>query len=409
MSNEFKNQENNDIKDNDINNIETSKKNIKINIQILSISLLLSGFGILMVYSSSFYFSITSISKLSYASYFSSSIKYFIIACLAMYIGYITPIRIIKKLSLLGFFVSIFLLFALPILGTANKGATRWISLGAFTIQPSEIAKVGIILFISYISDYLKKYKKNINTLLFLMLVITITSFLIKKLSNDLSSSILVFVLGIMGISSIGYNIIKATSAITLLSFPILYYLKNKFIDNIQNLDNSNFRIIRIKSFIDTIFDKTYAFKEENYQQMYSIYAIAEGSILGCGLGAGLVKTRLPEPYSDFIFAVICEEMGFLGAAIVIISIFIIVYNLFMIAKNSKDDFCFTFSSMTGFMIGSQTILNIFVVTGLAPVTGVTLPFLSRGGSSLLIIFFCLGICLNIDLNNKLENYIKNI
>ena len=290
--------------------------------------------------------------------------------------------RKLKRFAFWLYCIANFLLVFVFLFGTAKKGARRWIYLpvvGSF--QPSELAKVAIILFISCLIASNKNILKDISGHIFCAVFVFLTVILIA-LAN-LSTAIIV--------SLIGFGIIFIASPYTAIFFisgligasGLVFYMSRA----------KDFRGGRFSAWLDPFSDPS----ATGYQIVQSLYAVASGGIFGLGLGQSRQKLGfLPEAHNDIIFSIICEELGFFGAMIVLILFAILIWRGIKIAVNATDLFGTLVASGIVIMIASQVIINVAVVTNSIPNTGVPLPFISYGGTSVAIMMMLIGILLNI-------------
>ena len=345
---------------------------------ILSV-VLISLFGLLMIYSSS---NIWALYKYNDAfKYFKNQSVFFILGLILMYLVSKIDYKIyFKKSNLIILTCIIFLILVLiPGIGTVRNGSRSWFKIGSFGIQPSEFTKLGLIIFTS---KYLTKNKKMLPIILFLGFIFTLI-----MLQPDFGTG-MVLVMSIFGILFIGG-----------MELSFIYKLIFLGLAGITGLIIiAPYRLARILSFLNPWSDPL----GSGFQIIQSLYAIGPGGLFGLGLGNSIQKYfYLPEPQTDFIFAIISEELGIMGVIIVSILFITIIYCGFKISINTEDNFAKYLSYGITFSMAFQTILNLMVVVGLIPVTGVTLPFLSYGGSSLLISMISIGILLNISKNSN--------
>lgn len=278
----------------------------------------------------------------------------------------------------------ILLIIVLTPIGLVRGGARSWIGIGDFSIQPAEFMKLGIIIFTAkFLSKNEGIMRKNIPFYLY-MLVVGIVFGLIL-LQPDFGSGIILvlavvlmlFVGGIQ-IKNIVIGIIIAIIGVTAMVLIAPY------------------RLERIESFLNPWSDPL----GSGFQIIQSLYAISPASLFGYGLFNSKQKYfYLPEPQNDFIFAIICEELGIIGGLIVILLFAVLIYIGYKLSKSCKDLFASYLSFGFTSLLMVQVFINIAVVIGLIPVTGVTLPFISYGGSSLVISMFMMGIIVNIMKN----------
>lgn len=297
---------------------------------------------------------------------------------------------------------TIILLISVIILGTVNKGAKRWIDLGFTQFQPSEFAKIFLIIFLA---TYIYKRRETINTFKTIFGAVLLYGFGMGLIliEPDLSTTIIIFLTfcGIMFLSGIHYKIVTAVLVIAIPVVCILGYFIIQPETGKKILEEYQYN--RIIGFFQE--DNEIA-KQIRYQQENSLLAIGSGGLTGKGLyndDTTSVKNGnlLSESHTDFIFTIIGEELGFIGGAAVIILIFLVVLECFIIGSRAPDLagrlFCYGFGSL----IGVQSFVNISVATMLLPNTGITLPFLSYGLTSLLSLYCGIGIVLNIGLQRN--------
>jgi cell division protein FtsW len=285
------------------------------------------------------------------------------------------------KLVLIICFV-LLVLVLIPGVGLMRGGARSWIGVGAFSIQPSEFMKLAMIAFLAkYLSENQKKitsFKKGLLPSLSLVFF----AFGMIMLQPDLGTGtvmvgtcmVMIFVAGGRISHFVGLGLIGVAGFVGLiLSAP--------------------YRIKRITSFLDPWEDPL----GSGFQIIQSLYAIGPGGLMGLGLGKSRQKFfYLPEPQTDFIFAIIAEELGFIGGSLIILLFALLLWRGVRIALGAPDLFGSFLAIGIISMIAIQVIINIGVVIGLMPVTGITLPFLSYGGSSLTLMLMAVGVLLNI-------------
>ena len=355
---------------------------MKLNKLLLFDVIFLMLFGLLMIYSSS---SIWSEYK------FGNSFHYVLYQGIFIIISIILMIILSKidyhvyyKLSTKLLITSIILLVLvlIPGIGIIRNGSRSWFGIGGFGIQPSEFAKLALIIFVSkYLeksNKFIKDYKRGVFPIISVLLLI----FGLIMLEPDFGTGMIIVVsiialLFISGVNMKFFLILGGVGIIGIIGLIIV----------------APYRMDRITSFINPWSDPL----GTGFQIIQSLYAIGPGGLLGMGLFHSRQKHfYLPEPQTDFIFSIISEELGVLGVIIVILLFSILLYTAIKISLKCEDKFGKYLSFGLIFQIIIQTILNLSVVIGLIPVTGVTLPFLSYGGSSLLISSISVGIILSI-------------
>ena len=356
--------------------------NKKINYLLLISIILLSLFGLLMIYSAS---NVWAEYKFDDAYKFIKNQGLFFIIGLFL-LNFISKInyQIYNKYSkkLLLVCIILLILVLIPGIGTVRNGSRSWFGIGSFGIQPSEFTKLALIIFTS---RYLVKNEKNMNSLkkgILPILGLTLFIFGLIMLQPDIGTG-MILVMTIMGMLFVGG-----------VSFKFFLKLGVLGVVGIVGLIiAAPYRLKRILSFLNPWSDPL----GSGFQIIQSLYAIGPSGLLGYGFGNSRQKHfYLPEPQTDFIFSIISEEFGFLGVLTVCGFFFFIFYRMLRIALRSND----LFSKYLAFGLASllfiQAALNLAVVVGLIPVTGVTLPFFSYGGSSLLISMISVGLVLNV-------------
>lgn len=362
------------------------KNTNKMDYSFLLVVFALLSYGLIMVFSAS---SATAHYQFGDAYYFiKRQFAWAIIGIVIMFavsrISYKTIYR--YAIHLMG--ISVFLLIAVLIIGIEVKGARRWLGFGSFSFQPSEIAKFAVIVFLARSlttnKDALKTFSKGflpyiviigiLSGLIFLephfsgAMVIALTGFLVMWAAGAKFShfaSIGVAVVPIVGIAAV----------------------------------SASYRLARVTTFLDPFKDTS----GDGWQIVQSLYAIGSGGFFGMGLGQSRQKfLYLPEPQNDFIFSIICEELGFIGALLVIALFVLLIWKGIKIAINAPD----RFASLTVIgiisLIAVQTVLNIAVVTSSMPATGMPLPFFSYGGTSLVFILAQMGVILSISRESEI-------
>lgn len=339
-------------------------------------------FGILMIYSASSV----------WAEYkFQDSFHYLKYQAVFLFVGIILMIIVSKinyslyykkaNMILLCCFI-LLILVLIPGIGSIRNGSRSWFGIGSLGIQPSEFAKLGLIIFTSkYLSNsnkFLKSYKKGV----FPILGITLLFFGLIMLQPDLGTGMIlvVSIIALLFISGVNMKFFFGMGLLGLIGIIVLIII-------------APYRMDRITSFLDPWSDAL----GTGFQIIQSLYAIGPGGLLGTGFLNSIQKHfYLPEPQTDFIFSIIAEEFGVVGAFIVVGLFVIIMWRGIKIATHTKDTFSKYLAFGMIFQMIFQTVMNLMVVIGLIPVTGVTLPFLSYGGSSLLVSMASIGIILNI-------------
>lgn len=293
---------------------------------------------------------------------------------------------ILKKFSYLAFFISYLLLISVYFFGEVRNGAKRWLDLVIFDLQPSEIVKFTVILVIAtYVvwldnkgKDLIRTVKYGIVPFAVLGVSVAIPLILQPHLSATIIILLLIFFLMFLSGVKGAYLRNAAIVAMVLALVVILFTSHGQ---------------ARIDAWLHPENDT----QGSGWQPLQSIYAVGSGGLWGVGFGASKQKhLYLPEPQNDYIFAIICEEMGFMFAVVIIILFMLLIWRGFCIAKKAPSKFSSLLVMGIISQIGIQVLLNIGVVTGTLPSTGVSLPFFSYGGSSLVILMAEMGVVLNI-------------
>ncbi len=304
----------------------------------------------------------------------------------------------ILRFSWLFYFLNVVLLVLVKVMGNDANGATRWVTIAGIRFQPSELSKIIIIVFFAY---FFMKYQEELNTVKILLcsfVLIGIPLVLILK-QPDLSTTIvtaLIFV-SLLFIAGLSYKIVLGVLGISVPSAII--FLSLILQPGQEILDEYQYK--RIMAWLNP---KAYA--DDAYQQQNSIMAIGSGRLWGKGLNNNDIASVkngnfISEPQTDFIFAVAGEELGFVGAAAIVILLFLIVFECILIARKAKDMAGRLIACGVASLIGFQGFVNICVVTGLMPNTGLPLPFVSYGLTSLVTLYLGIGLVLNVGLQPK--------
>ena len=302
-----------------------------------------------------------------------------VLGIIAMVAAMNVPYTFWRRFATLCYWLSNVFLVLLPFIGIEAGGQKRWLGVGALQFQPSEFTKIAVILYLSvYVMEHRKEMAK-LKGFLRACVVLIIPVGLIAV--SNFSSALLVGLMGatILFVASprVWYFGAAIAAAVPLGAIAILLF---------------PYRIGRIKTWLDPWADPT----GTGFQTIQSLYAVASGGLFGLGLGQSRQKTFIPEAYNDIIFAIICEELGLVGAALVILLFAVLIWRGIKIAMNAKDAFGMLVATGITAVIAFQSIINIGVVTNTIPNTGQPLPFVSYGGTSLLFLMGMVGILLNI-------------
>lgn len=360
-------------------------------------------FGLVMIYSSSY---VWAVGRYDWEPdyFFRKQIFNLAIAFPAFFLAAFFPYKNYKRKKFMVFsvIVMLILLFLVHIIGSGDAvGAQRWIHFGFGSIQPSEVAKLIIIVYFS--SVFAKKYEAgtidNLNQsiappLTILMLVIGSI-----MMETDIGNAVIIIVVALSVMAASGIKtktFLKLSALISGLLFFVATYLYFNW-DTVMTGSRQG----RLLSFMNPFdYDLT-----SGYQIVNGYIAIGSGGVKGLGLGNSIQKMGyLPEPHTDVIMAIISEELGIIGALIVIGGLGFIVLRALSIALKAKDPHARMLAAGVGSMIAIQTFVNIGGLTGLIPLTGVPLPLISYGGTSVILMSIGIGILMNVSMFVKLEN-----
>ncbi len=328
---------------------------------------------------------------------------------IAIMIIFVMPydlIRIVGKkplrLIIWGVSLATVLLLLTP-LGKTVNGATRWLNLGPIgQVQPAEIVKIGVLI---YVAGFIAENPGAVDTLegyLKPFLITMSSAGLVYKISNNLSSALIIAGIGVLMIFAASKKWQWQAILFPLLAAAVIWYMFTKAhaAAAAGDIDNLKFRYKRVLIWEDPTNPDFYY--EGAFQTLQGLYAIGSGGVFGKGVGKGIQKLdKIPEVHNDMIYSEICEEMGLVGASVVLILLAIMVIRCLQIALKSRDSYGMLLCSGVMIHIAMQTILNVMVVTNTMPNTGVSLPFISYGGSSALFLLAEVGLVLRVARENN--------
>ena len=356
---------------------------------LLAIVILLTCFGLVMLYSTSAYEAMLEPGG-DDMSYFRKqaviSVGAFVLALIGSQIDY----HFLARFAVPVYWVSIFFLVITKFIGREVNGAKRWIYFGPVSFQPAELAKLAIILFLPVLivkmGTKLKGLKPALIVFGFGFLSAACTYIFTEYLSTAIIIAGITVILVFIAHPKTAPFVIAAGVGAALVALLVLFLVSSAAGDG-------SFRIQRIKVWLDP---ESYS-SLGGYQVMQALYAIGSGGFFGKGLGNSTQKLgALPEAQNDMIFSIICEELGVFGAVLVILMFVFMLYRLFFIAQNAPDLLGSLIVSGIFVHIALQVILNIAVVTNLIPTTGITLPFVSYGGTSILFLMAEMALALSV-------------
>lgn len=370
--------------------------------------LLLCCFGLVMVYSSSMVVAVSVYGKASDFFYQKQKI-FLILSVVVFFIFAFFPYKVyahkrFQMTVMLGVIGSLILIL---IFGHAANNAQSWFRIGPIAVQPAEFAKLGVIMYMAAMlarkQQYINEVKKSITKPVGMLVIII---FLIM-MQPDYGSAMIIIAIAMTIIFSSGlsFKTIAKLSLLGLIMIGIILGILQ--ITGNMDLLLSKGRLSRFTGFMHPFDDVQHS----GYQLVNSFIAVAQGGMKGLGLGHSIQKTGyLPEPHTDFISAIISEELGTVGVCIFLFLLFFIVAKGLRIAQRCPDAFGSLLAIGISSMIGIQTVINLGAAIGLLPITGVTLPFISYGGSSLILLMLSVGVLANISMvSNMKRKYAADI
>ncbi len=359
-----------------------------LDVPFLLLTLLLTGVGLIMLFSASF----------PMAYYEGENPAYYLIRQGIFALGGIVAMLLIGRINyaryrvvgkyVLGIAVFLLILVLVPGVGRTVNGATRWLGFGTlFTFQPSEIAKVGVILYfaesISMKKGKMRTFKEGI--LPYAVILGIIAALMIKE--PHLSGTVLILGIGAVMMFVGGIKTVWVGAGIGVAAAGVWAYLSGKIGYNAK----------RITIWRDPLTNDPELMRDAGYQMRQSLLAIGSGGLLGVGLGKSRQKFMyLPERHNDFIFAIICEELGLIGATLIMALFALLIIRGYWIALHARDRFGALLAVGVTTQVALQVFLNIAVVTNLIPNTGISLPFFSYGGTALVIQLAEMGLVLSV-------------
>ncbi len=363
-----------------------------IDYSMIFIILFLLAFGLIMLYSTSSYEANLDFGDSAY--YFKHQLFPSLLGLVAMVAMSYVPYKVLYKLAMPIYIAAATLLILIIPFGVRINGAKRWIRIMGISIQPAEVAKVATIIFTATMIIKLKKSLVTPKGYATALAFPTILAGMVYVITRNLSSAIIIMGITVVMtfVSTPGYKryIIVAVTGLILVTVLVL------IIANSSQTSGMNYRFERVLAWLDPVAHAS----GKGFQTLQALYAIGSGGIFGKGLGESMQKMGfIPEAQNDMIFSIICEELGLFGAIAVMLMFLLLIWRLMVIANNASD--MFGALLVIGVMghIAIQVILNIAVVTNTIPNTGITLPFISYGGSAVIIQLAEMGIALNVARN----------
>lgn len=376
----------------DFSAVKTAQRRRGFDTGFFVLVLVLLTVGVVMVLSSSYaraYYDPGNITGGNAAYYFIRQLLFAVIGVGAMLLASRVPMALYRRASFPFLGGVLVLLVLVPFVGVKANGARRWLGVGGLTVQPSELAKLAVILSFSALICRLRGKMRTFRygILPFGGILVIIVTLLV--LEPHFSASIIIIAVGgamlflggvRLGWFAAAFGAVGAALGVLLMFFP---YASGR---------------------INTWRDPFSSSSDEGYQIVQSLYSIGSGGLSGLGLGGSRQKfLYLPEEHNDFIFSVVCEELGFIGASLILVLFSVLILRGYWIALHSPDRFGFLVCAGITTLLAIQVFLNVAVVTNLIPCTGISLPFFSYGGTALLIELFEMGIILSASRDVLIE------
>ncbi len=362
---------------------------------LLFLTVFIIAFGLVMLYSATAFTASLQESDPTY--YLKKQLFFSCLGLAPLTFFVLLPSKVLRKFSFLIFIGGIFTVFLLlvPSLSSSSHGAVRWLRFGPISIQPAEIVKISVIIFMADLIPRLGRRIRKKGAAFLIGFLGAVASGLVLFISDNLSSALI-----ILGIVLIMYFVSHpkywpfVLGGVIVAAFAafVVIVVSPRMVD-------VNFRFERIEAWKDPI----RYIDGKGYQPLQALYAIGSGGVFGKGLGKSAQKLIIPEAQNDMIFSIICEELGIVGAIAVLFVFVLILYRMLFIAKNAQSRFGALLVIGVFAHISLQVVLNVMVVTGLCPNTGITLPFVSYGGSATICLMSEIGIVLGVSREIVLE------
>ena len=364
---------------------------------LLFVVIFLIAFGLVMMYSSSTYDAASDHNGDS-AFYLRKQLLATILGVFVMAATTLIDYHIWERFAFPGLLISfVLVILVLTPLGIEANGARRWISIGPLSLQPAEVVKIEIILFCAVLINKVnKKYITTLKGMAAILLIPVVFALMLWKITSNLRSAIIVGGIAVvmLFVADSDYSKYVIGALLVVAAAAVVIYIATHW-------EGDSFRLKRIETWLDPESDPS----DKGFQTLQALYAIGSGGIFGKGLGASMQKLGfLPEAQNDMIFSIICEELGLFGALAVILLFVLLIWRCMVIANNAKDLFgaMLVVGVMAHFAI--QVILNIAVVTNTMPNTGISLPFISYGGTSEMFLMAEIGLVLNVSRQIRLRD-----
>ncbi|SEA58023.1 cell division protein FtsW [Pseudobutyrivibrio sp. ACV-2] len=360
------------------------KRLLNFDYTLLLIIFFILAFGLVMLYSTSAY--AAALKQGDSIFYLRTQLKAAVLGFCGMFITTKVDYRRWSTLVIPAYLFSIFLCIAVLFVGVTINESSRWLRIGPISFQPSELTKVAVILLVAYIIDRAPKAQRNLKGTAFTMLLV-LPAFAVVA-TNNLSTAIIILGIAFIMVFIASPKFVQFIAAGAALFVLVVFYITT-----------ASYRAGRIEAWLHP----ENHMDGKGYQTLQGLYAIGSGGLFGKGLGGSMQKYIVPEAQNDMIFSIICEELGVFGAVCVILLYILLLYRLLYIANHAKDMFgSYICIGIMGH-IALQVILNISVVTNTIPNTGVTLPLISYGGTSVTILLTEMGLALSVSKNMEFQ------
>jgi cell division protein FtsW len=354
-------------------------------------------FGFIMIYSASYY--TAGLSKTyNYDSMYllKNQVIYSILGIVAMLVVANINYHVWSRFAVLGyiFCVVLVMLLKVPHLGVTVKGATRWLRIGPIQFQVAEPIKLIMIVFMATLIVAKGSKLKSWFSMFKMIIPSAIIAALILKISDNMSTAAILLGTAVFMMYVVhpeNWKFFVCAGGVAALVAAVIYYVKG--LDPTE-VAEANFRLARIRAWLEP-----YEYEQNTaFQSLQGLYAIGSGGVWGKGLGNSIQKLgKIPEPYNDYIFAIICEELGIFGAGLIILLFIYLLYRIYTISQTAEDLLGRMITIGVMSHIALQVILNLMVVTNLFPTTGVTLPFFSYGGTASVFLLIEIGLVLSVN------------
>jgi cell division protein FtsW len=373
---------------------------------LLIMTLILVGFGIVMVFSASSSIAVVSSSYNHDALYFTKrQLIYAVAGLFAMFFLMNLPYQFIRKNAKYFVLPVMFMLFTVPFLGVSRNGATSWYEFGPITIQPTEFAKLALILILGkFIIVKGEQFRTIVHGLIPTSIIIIAVAG-ITMIQPDYGSAFILIMTACVMVWAGGANLKQIFSVGSIVVIAVSGFL---FLAYLINPESWDYRFARVLAYQHP---EKYML-DESWHLVSSLQALAHGGFMGAGFGEGIQKLHyLQYAYNDFIFAVIGEEFGFIGSTFFILFFLFFIWRGFTVAVRCPDSYGLVVGVGIMGLMAVQAFVNIAGVTGFIPMTGVTLPFISAGGSSLLVSLMAIGVLLSIsrEYNKQSQTKIETV